>query len=249
MKKYSFTFILFLLGISSLFICGCEDNRTEFFDEYSCIVYFLSENEREVNVYLTGEEAEDTLLVGKGGTNLGASTYVRLRTMSEQELNQYNQTNYTDYRYLPNTCYKVDGNYDLDFNGSETCKHVIYSINPAEINNLQDLNSTNYVIPFILENGKDSINENRKYQFVKPKVNIPSVGFSNSDPVKLSLSDGISLDGNLLIPISASIANNKLEVQCSYERVFVTEYQQYKKIKVQKYGYGKTGYKSCFLRK
>ena len=35
----------------------------------------------------------------------------------------------------------------------------------------------------------------------------------------------------------------------SYERVFVAEYQQYKKIKVQKYGYGKTGYKSCFLRK
>ena len=35
----------------------------------------------------------------------------------------------------------------------------------------------------------------------------------------------------------------------SYERVFVAEYQQYKKIKVQKSGKGETGYKSCFLRK
>lgn len=35
----------------------------------------------------------------------------------------------------------------------------------------------------------------------------------------------------------------------SYERVFVAEYQQHKEIKVQKSGYGKTGYKSCFLRK
>lgn len=34
-----------------------------------------------------------------------------------------------------------------------------------------------------------------------------------------------------------------------YERVFVAEYQQYKKIKVQKSGKGETGYKSCFLRK
>lgn len=33
------------------------------------------------------------------------------------------------------------------------------------------------------------------------------------------------------------------------ERVFVAEYQQHKEIKVQKSGYGKTGYKSCFLRK
>lgn len=35
----------------------------------------------------------------------------------------------------------------------------------------------------------------------------------------------------------------------TYERVFVAEYQQYKKIKVQKSGKGETGYKSCFLRK
>lgn len=35
----------------------------------------------------------------------------------------------------------------------------------------------------------------------------------------------------------------------TYERVFVAEYQQHKEIKVQKSGYGKTGYKSCFLRK
>ena len=35
----------------------------------------------------------------------------------------------------------------------------------------------------------------------------------------------------------------------SYGRVFVAEYQQYKKIKVQKSGKGETGYKSCFLRK
>ena len=35
----------------------------------------------------------------------------------------------------------------------------------------------------------------------------------------------------------------------TYERVFVTEYQQYKKIKVQKSGKGEKGYKSCFLRK
>lgn len=34
----------------------------------------------------------------------------------------------------------------------------------------------------------------------------------------------------------------------TYERVFVAEYQQYKKIKVQKSGYGETGYKSCLLR-
>jgi len=34
----------------------------------------------------------------------------------------------------------------------------------------------------------------------------------------------------------------------SYERVFVAEYQQYKKIKVQKSGKGETGYKSSFLR-
>ena len=34
-----------------------------------------------------------------------------------------------------------------------------------------------------------------------------------------------------------------------YRERFVAEYKQYKKIKVQKYGYGKTGYNSCFLRK
>ncbi|WP_140392953.1 efflux RND transporter permease subunit [Mediterranea sp. An20] len=34
----------------------------------------------------------------------------------------------------------------------------------------------------------------------------------------------------------------------TYERVFVAEYQQYKKIKVQKSGKGETGYISCLLR-
>lgn len=39
------------------------------------------------------------------------------------------------------------------------------------------------------------------------------------------------------------------DIKIAYERVFVAEYQQHKEIKVQKSGYGKTGYKSCFLRK
>lgn len=43
--------------------------------------------------------------------------------------------------------------------------------------------------------------------------------------------------------------HQKLSMRNTYERVFVAEYQQHKEIKVQKSGYGKTGYKSCFLRK
>ena len=39
------------------------------------------------------------------------------------------------------------------------------------------------------------------------------------------------------------------DIKIAYKRVFVAEYQQHKEIKVQKSGYGKTGYKSCFLRK
>ena len=39
------------------------------------------------------------------------------------------------------------------------------------------------------------------------------------------------------------------DIKIAYKRVFVTEYQQYKKIKVQKSGKGEKGYKSCFLRK
>lgn len=217
MKRNSFIFILSLFSISSLLFYGCEDNRTEFFDEYSCIVYFLSENERELNVYLTGDEAEDTISVYKGGTDMEATTSVSLRVMSEQELNQYNTDNYTEYGFLPVNCYTVENNYDLNFSGSEHCKQIIYSINPDEINKLEDSNDSNYVIPFVLENGSDSINANRRYQFVKPIVNIPSIGFSDSDAIKLQLSDGGSVDGNLLIPVSASVANNKFEVQCTYE--------------------------------
>lgn len=41
----------------------------------------------------------------------------------------------------------------------------------------------------------------------------------------------------------ASLLDNSI-----YERVFVAEYQQYKKIKVQKSGKGETRYKSCLLR-
>lgn len=41
---------------------------------------------------------------------------------------------------------------------------------------------------------------------------------------------------------------NKQQID-TYKRVFVAEYQKHKEIKVQKSGYGKTGYKSCFLRK
>jgi hypothetical protein len=33
----------------------------------------------------------------------------------------------------------------------------------------------------------------------------------------------------------------------TYERVFIAEYQRYKKIKIQKSGYEETGYKSCLL--
>ncbi|MCL1615211.1 hypothetical protein M3090_02180 [Bacteroides sp. ET71] len=50
---------------------------------------------------------------------------------------------------------------------------------------------------------------------------------------------------------SFGAVNNRSTIdgqEYKYERFFIAEYQQHKKIKVQKSGYGETGYKSCFLR-
>ncbi len=178
MKKYICYY--FLLAVSLLFTqSACEDGKDEFLSDFSTILYFRDSGPISMTLYKTGEKTNYQLSVVKAGSELGTTTSVSAKVMSDAELLAYNAAEGTNYKIIPADCYTVDAT-DLSFGASDLYKTVDVSISPESVEGYLDENST-LVIPFELVNSSDSINAEKKYAFLHVmKVLTPTIGFEKA---------------------------------------------------------------------
>lgn len=206
MKKY-ISISLLLINSFVLFI-GCEDNKEEFLDEYSTILYLRNSGEVPLTLYKTGEKTIYDLVVTKAGSNLNAVTEVDVVTLNEQELMDYNATYGVNYNLLPENCYSFSDTKPLFFDASDTYKIVPIELNTSEIEKTIEKNEDKtYVLPIKLTNSKDSINNEKQYLLLNPSVVSITVGFKYADFTNQTLSEG---SGKENIPFTIDLSLNSI---------------------------------------
>ncbi|MGL5773604.1 MAG: DUF1735 domain-containing protein, partial [Bacteroidales bacterium] len=161
-----------LLAVSSLFI-GCDDNKDQYLEDYSTILYYKNAGDVPVTLYKTGENADYNIVVNKGGYNLKATAKVTSQIMSDAALNIYNEMHATNYVALPASCYSMDPTQVLSFTSSEDVKLVNVEFYTDKIYDLEP--GINYVLPLELVDSKDSINSKLNKMFITPDVIIPTL--------------------------------------------------------------------------
>ncbi len=161
-----------LLAASSLFI-GCNDNKEQYLEDYSTILYYKNAGDIPLTLYKTGENANYNVVVNKGGYNLKATAKVTSQLMSDAALNIYNEMHETNYVALPASCYSMDPTQVLSFSSSEDIKLINVEFFTDKIYDLDK--DVNYVLPLELVDSKDSINSKLNKMFVSPDVIIPTI--------------------------------------------------------------------------
>lgn len=106
MKK---NILLTALAVGLLIVpTACEDNKDEFLSDFSTILYFRNSGEIALPTYITGENANYTLIVNKSGSDLGATSSVDVNIMSKASLQAYNTRHGYNYQAYPASCYHFE---------------------------------------------------------------------------------------------------------------------------------------------
>ncbi len=182
---------------------ACEDNKDEFLSDFSTILYFRNSGEIALPTYITGENANYTLIVNKSGSDLGATSSVDVNIMSAASLQAYNTRHGYNYQAYPASCYHFE-NTTLQFGSADLYKEVPVELLPDAMGTSIGTDGV-YVIPFELTNGTDSINSEKKYVFLQVIPQYPHIAFVQPGFASTVLNDdGVStaeLSYNLTIPV------------------------------------------------
>ena len=106
MKNNIFKIIIFFLALVSLGACddGCED----YLDQYESILYFKNNGEQHVTIYDTSNEASCEFTVIRAGYNSKKYSTVDVSVLDAVNIQIYNAENETDYKLLPDNCFKLE---------------------------------------------------------------------------------------------------------------------------------------------
>lgn len=212
MKKY----IKYLFLCLFAFLIACEDNREQYWDDYSTILYFRNSGEIECPLYKPEETTPYAIAIVKAGTNQEISTSVDLSLMNENMLAEYNNIYGTHYKVLPTNCYDFETG-RINFNSTDMYKKLDMTFYTDPVNALQTGNEeTEYVVPLFLSNSADSINAEKQYMFIKPTVVTPVVSFEKNGYIMNSFSETGDAQMELKLPLAFSI-ENKWDFDCYTE--------------------------------
>lgn len=172
-----------------LLLCGlaaCEDNREEFMEPYSTVVYITNSGESEVALYKTGESALYKLGIYKAGAFNGNGASAEVKVMDAANLQLYNAENGTAYELLPADCYTM-GNSRVDFVSGENNRYVDITFKTETIDLLPA--GTEYVLPVVLTSSSP-VNEDKTVAMLKPVVLEASVKLGIGGESEMTLPSG-----------------------------------------------------------
>lgn len=212
MRKY----IFYCIASIMLFNTSCEQYDDLYSEEYHKILSIKTDNAiQELTLYSTGENAEYSFTVLKGGTNPELSSAATISTMSEGDLKAYNEKNDLNFALIPEDCYSFNQT-DLQFNGKEDrYKIVKVTLKTTAIKSLiaSSTDSKTYVLPIILKGltDKDLVSPDLNMLILKPNVITPAVSFENPGTISSFCGkDGLSMEIPVILPI-----DNKWDFSCT----------------------------------
>ena len=196
------------VGLLPFLLAACEDNREQYWDDFSTILYFRDSGEMACQLYTPDDEATCSVSVVKAGTDAKAATSVDVEVMDEAALAAYNAAEGTRYALLPADCYDFEGGH-LAFASSDLYKRLEARFHTAPVSTLLAgaQPGTDYVLPLCLTGSADSINAEKQYVFIRPEVVTPQVGFENPGYVMNSLSASGESALDLEVPLRLSVEN------------------------------------------
>lgn len=219
--------LIFLVVFLSLFSMACSDNgKDDFLEEFDTIMYFLNSGELCTTFYDTGDRTVYELTINKAGSNNAAVASVDIAVMSSEELAQYNEAYRTDYKAFPEECFVCETG-RLDFAASESYKKVSVVLETAKMKEVLADGEGKYVIPLQLCNGTDSINSLKKFAFIRPTIETPTVGFEEGDFVNKSLADDDNKKETVIVNLVLPL-ENVWDLQCDLrvDEAALDEYNQ-----------------------
>lgn len=149
---------------------ACEDNLTQYLDDYATTMYIRNSGVQDVTCYITGENSVHSVSVVKAGNDEKAASDAKVTMMDAAQLAIYNSENGTDYQMLPSDCY-IFSDADLAFSAEDPYKLVGLEFIPEKIMALDD---DNYVLPLVMTSTK-MVNEEKNMVLLKPTAVLPKL--------------------------------------------------------------------------
>lgn len=191
--------LMSLLGLM-LGSTACEDNKDEFLNDYSTVMYIRNSGVQDVVCYITGEDTHYKLSVVKAGNDGLALSDAKISVMDAAQLAEYNNENGTDYILLPEDCYAFVSPTDLTFTADEAYKLVDLALKPTSV---EALDGTNYVLPLVLTSSQQ-VNEAKNVLFIRPTAVSPMLSMDVDADEMFTISKSGSV---VSIPLQLQIEN------------------------------------------
>ena len=212
MNRYIKNILMPLSALVVVAACSESDVQELFPDAYKKILYIKESGEKNVTLYVTGQDAEYTFKVCKGGSDTNQSASGRIEVMTQKAVDETYSIPYGEpYKVLSSDLYTI-GAGELDFGSSDMAKTVGVKLNVAKIRNVleSDANSV-YMLPLQLVSATDSVNsEHNRYILIINNVSEPLVGFKKTGVEEFNCVLGKPF--SLKIPVSLVDVENRWNI-------------------------------------
>lgn len=175
MKKY-LSILLPGIVLSAVFLsCSEESVQSLFDDKYDQILYIKDGGNKNVSLFVTGQDTSYSFRVCKGGVDPNKATQASIVVRSQQDIDE--EYGEGDYKVLPESAYKIE-TAQLDFTADDAGKLVSVQLLNDNIYKLtQQDTKARWMLPLLLTSS-DSVNaEHNQYTLIIDNVTAPQVGF------------------------------------------------------------------------
>lgn len=198
-----------VLGLSS-----CDDAmHSNLPDEYATILYLKENGLKTIDIInVENEDKILNIIVGKGGNNPEGKATAKIITMSETELNEYNNK----YYILPENCYTLPP--EFEFSNNDNSKEIEITLKSSEIVKLIQKDNKEYVLPLLLVSEEKVINEKSNTLIIKPTISSAKVSINmlNTSPGYVYKKEGSTEELKFNIEFLLN-TENKWDFTCTLE--------------------------------
>lgn len=159
-------------------LCSCEDNRTQYLDEFDTLVYFRNGGEQTITLYSVGDNARYSIPICKGGSVLDATATARIAVMDQAQLDIYNMENDVKYVQLSDDCFEFLTATEFSFASIDPYQVAVVELKTDKIREYQEASTdgSTYVLGLqVYSPQKVSRDINRL--ILMPEVDVPVVSF------------------------------------------------------------------------
>lgn len=232
MKKY-LSILLPGIVLSAVFLsCSEESVQSLFDDKYDQILYIKDGGNKNITLYLTGENASYAFRVCKGGVDAKKSAQASIVVRSQDNIDE--EYGAGSYKVLPENTYKIE-NSQLELSADDEGKIVNVQLQNDNISKLSQQDAkTRWILPLLLTSNSDSVNaERNQYTIVIDDVTTPQLCFKKTGvdtlfhnfnkPLNLSVPLGIDgIENQWTVDATIGIDNQLLN---TYNQTHGTNYQ------------------------